>query len=450
MSHRFVQEDARPAGTQDHVHRPGGRLFRLQVHDGLPRGLPREARKPFAVEKEAVLRPAAAAEGTHLSVRRPTPAVFGDARHVQAAERAGVPDDPAFGGSHQDQAVLAGHAGHHLGDPGIVAPGDPINLAQQVNLGLNRHVAGRSRDRIEIAGSAPGVRDGHANRLTRLGGDIARALGGERVGERHRGVGHRHSDGGVDVRALEGPAEPLAQPEPERENGGVGESDERQLRCLDPEDLPHQQVLQVLAAMRIQGRHADLPVLYAGFPQGAVEHPDRQQDAFRADTRRDVLQGDVGGDAGRDEAGSGIDLADVGVPQPVREEVQLVLVGVAAFAQRLLVEGAENDAIHPLHPGHVHGDTKHLDGQLSAGGAQHSVWEILLGPPRIHDRDRARGNLANLVGAAKRHGRSDMGHTHPALQKPHRPHNHRAAHAPCVRSTKALRYQFGPDARWIP
>jgi hypothetical protein len=91
-------------------------------------------------------------------------------------QRADVPYDPALGCGDQDQLVLAGDRGHHLRDAGVVGPGNPVDLVQQVDLDVEGHVRGRNLDGVEVSCGHACVPHGHGVRPTCVGRNVARLL----------------------------------------------------------------------------------------------------------------------------------------------------------------------------------------------------------------------------------------------------------------------------------
>src|SRR5207244_1050577 len=91
VADRLVQQDARPARTEDDGHRARRRVRGRQLQRRLARRLGGEALPALRLEIEVERHAATTAEGADLTLA----AVLGDRRHVEPRERAHVADRPA-------------------------------------------------------------------------------------------------------------------------------------------------------------------------------------------------------------------------------------------------------------------------------------------------------------------------------------------------------------------
>src|SRR5204863_3110778 len=83
VADRLVEQDAGPAGAQDHVHRPRRGVLRFEIEDRLPHRLAREALVIIFIDKKVERDPSAAAVAPNLAIA----ALLGDAGDVQSRER---------------------------------------------------------------------------------------------------------------------------------------------------------------------------------------------------------------------------------------------------------------------------------------------------------------------------------------------------------------------------
>jgi hypothetical protein len=115
VAHRFVEQDAAVARSQDDLHLPGRRLVRVEHRDRLARRLASVPLGALAFEVPERGAPAAAARSLlTLAVS------LGDGADAEAKERLDVPRHGAVAGDDQDLADLLREAGLDLQDEGVV------------------------------------------------------------------------------------------------------------------------------------------------------------------------------------------------------------------------------------------------------------------------------------------------------------------------------------------
>ena len=147
VAHGFMQQDARPAGTQHHGHLAGRRIHRVQHGDGLARGFAGEMlRRLLVQEKIQVHAPAAAGVA---ALRRPA-VLPRQRRNAHARQRLPVEREHAVAGRHQHVAQIVGIDRLHLKDARIVSARRAVGALHQFHALGERRLGGRRQHRIQI------------------------------------------------------------------------------------------------------------------------------------------------------------------------------------------------------------------------------------------------------------------------------------------------------------
>ena len=184
VADRLVQQDARPARTEDDGHRARRRVHGRQLQRRLARRLGGEALPALRLEIEVERHAATTAEGADLTLA----AILGDRRHVEPRERAHVADRPARRGGDQHDDLFARQGHDHLGHARVRRAARGVDLAHEVELARELGDDRRLGKRIEVVRAAssghghhPGLAGavGDRPRLTRgllevLHGEIVR------------------------------------------------------------------------------------------------------------------------------------------------------------------------------------------------------------------------------------------------------------------------------------
>ena len=125
-----------------------------------------------------------------------------------------------------------------------------------------------------------------------------------------------------------------------------------------------------LAAVGIQGRHADAGIFIAGHLQGGVAQGDGPEDLLHGQVVADLLDGDVAGGAGGPHAAGHVDLAEglVRHAEQVGHDVVLALILAAGQLHPVLVEGGEAEALQLAALTQVDGQLQHV---VHADAAHH-------------------------------------------------------------------------------
>ena len=146
VAHRLVQQHARPAGTQHHRHRPGGRVHRFQIDQRLAQGLAGELLRLAAIEKLGI-RIAPAETGV---TRFAAAVLLHDHLDVHAHQRPYVRGQHAVAARDQHRVHATGKADRHLLHARIGRTQQLVDDAQRFDLGvvvqrIDRVVAGIQR-----------------------------------------------------------------------------------------------------------------------------------------------------------------------------------------------------------------------------------------------------------------------------------------------------------------
>ena len=143
----FVQEDAGPAGTEDHGHFAGGRVDGSEHGNGLAGGLAREMLGSFFVEEEIEFDASAAAGVAALGLAS---VVAGGGPDAHAGHRLAIEGQDAVAGGDQDVAQAIDVDGLHLKDAGIVGAGGAVGALDQFDAVGEGGIGGCGEYRIEI------------------------------------------------------------------------------------------------------------------------------------------------------------------------------------------------------------------------------------------------------------------------------------------------------------
>ena len=205
VADRLMQQDARPAGTEDDGHLAGRRRVGVQVGERLMDRLLRVALQHLIVEIGEI-EASATTRGTLFAL-----AVFLDDDGNRAADqRPDVGGQPAIRTGHQDHLVFAGQRGHDLDHARIKGARETFETFEQFDLGRGR----QRRDGIMRDVQRPGCgqrRKSGQNAILPGGGNRPHGIGG--IAERARtdvvGIGEggllagqgAHADALVDVEA---------------------------------------------------------------------------------------------------------------------------------------------------------------------------------------------------------------------------------------------------------
>ena len=153
-----MEQDTVPACAQHHVHLTGRAGPRLQVDQGLAKGLLGLVAPAVGGDPGLESGPAS---GTGEPGLPPAIPLHRDL-DIDPAEGADVPDDPPVGPQDLDGALLAREGGHHLHHPGIPGPAPGVDLLQQGDLGLEVRGIGGVHRIVELAVGRPWARVRHA------------------------------------------------------------------------------------------------------------------------------------------------------------------------------------------------------------------------------------------------------------------------------------------------
>ena len=146
MPHRLVQQHARPARPQYHLHLARRRRHRTKLQNRSPRRLLRQvlrALRPFKL-----LQPGSSAPARRPLGRRRS--VLGDHKHIQPAQRLRVAGKSAIRCRNQNTPQLLAVSGPHLHNARIVSPRRPVGPQNQLQPRRQVQIEPAQRNRIEI------------------------------------------------------------------------------------------------------------------------------------------------------------------------------------------------------------------------------------------------------------------------------------------------------------
>ena len=133
MADRFVQQHARPAGTEHHGHRARRRLHGVEVDQSLAHGLAGDllggAVGSGREDRSEVVSAARPAETPF-----PASALLRDDAHVEPDQRADISRQRAVARDDQVDLVAGGHARGDLRDPGIERARKRVDARQEGHL----------------------------------------------------------------------------------------------------------------------------------------------------------------------------------------------------------------------------------------------------------------------------------------------------------------------------
>ena len=144
-----MQQNAGPAGSQDHFHFTGRGFDRGQRHDGLARCLAGEVFGRLLFQKEFQFDAPAAAAGTTLD-DLPVFSPLGQAKDAQAGQRLEVARDAAVGRDGQHVAHFVGIPGAHLPDAVVVTSRRFVGPQDQLELLRDFHIGWSDDHGIEV------------------------------------------------------------------------------------------------------------------------------------------------------------------------------------------------------------------------------------------------------------------------------------------------------------
>ena len=205
MADRLVQQDARPAGTEDDGHLAGRRRLGVQVGERLMDGLLRIALQHSIVEIAEI-----EASATTCCALFALAVFLDDDGNRAADQRPDVGSQPAIRTGDQDHLVLAGQRGHDLDDARVDGAGETFEALEQPDLGIGRQRGDRVVRNVQRLCRGRRRKSGQ-NAILPGGGDRPHSIGG--IAKRPRtdvvGVGEggllagegAHADALVDVEA---------------------------------------------------------------------------------------------------------------------------------------------------------------------------------------------------------------------------------------------------------
>ena len=148
MADRFVEQDSRPAGTENDFHLASRSGDGAELQNRSARGLAGQVLRAFGagelVESGA---PAAARRAFGGDC-----AVFGDDEDVEPAEGLGVAGECAVGGGNEDAAQLLGVACADLHDARVISAGGAVGAQNQFEARGQVQIVAAQRNGIKVGG----------------------------------------------------------------------------------------------------------------------------------------------------------------------------------------------------------------------------------------------------------------------------------------------------------
>ena len=141
-----MEQDAGPAGAENHLHLAGRSGHGAELQNRSARGLPRQVFRAFGADELVQA-------GTPAAARRAFGGVcvfLGDDEDVQPAERLGVAGESAVRGGDEDAAQLLGVAGPDLHNAWIEGACGPVGSQDQFQPRGQVQIVAAQRNGIEI------------------------------------------------------------------------------------------------------------------------------------------------------------------------------------------------------------------------------------------------------------------------------------------------------------
>ncbi len=156
VADRFVQDDAGPAGGEQHRHLARRGIDAVEIDQRLPHRLVHRVppRRAIIADVEQPVVEIAPAE-TVAALFAP-PVRFGDDRYVKADQRADIGGGEAVGADDLHHAPAACQAGADLRDARVFCARHGVDGLQKRHLVFERHAVQRAGIGIEVAIAAPG------------------------------------------------------------------------------------------------------------------------------------------------------------------------------------------------------------------------------------------------------------------------------------------------------
>ena len=179
----FMQQDAGPAGAEDHFHLAGRSGDGAELQNGSAGGFAGQVLRAFGAGELVESSAAAAARRAFGG----DGVLFGDDEDVEAAEGLGVAGEGAVGGGDEDAAQLLGVAGADLDDARVEGAGGAVGAQNQLEARGQVEIVAAQGNGVEVGGGRLG--EALHRLLGRAGGDqrggaggVEQALGAQIVG----------------------------------------------------------------------------------------------------------------------------------------------------------------------------------------------------------------------------------------------------------------------------